>query len=139
MPLALRDISVGAVSYFEVDSLNRDSRITKPMFPTSRAGPFVCFEAQDGRSAWAAITSRQRADGKRLEIPRTARTGGSEKWRDVDLFLNDGACTYTGPDQAFVDAAQGERTFAASARPFIVAASIAQIVCEVDARKGNRL
>lgn len=139
MPLTQNEIQVGAVAYFDVAALNSDARITKPQYPTTRPSPFVCFEAANGLSAWAAITTRQRPDGKRLEIQKAWRVGGSIQWNNDDLFLNDGACTYTGLDQAFIDAAQTEQAFTTIARPGIASAGIAQIINVVNARHGNRL
>lgn len=139
MSLAQSEIQVGAVAYFDVTTLNSDARITKPQHPTTRPSPFVCFEAANGRSAWAAITTRQRPDGKRLEIQRAWRVGGSIQWNTDDLYLNDGACTYTGPDHAFIDVAHNEQAFVTIARPEILAAGIVHIVGAVNARHGNRL
>lgn len=139
MPLAQHEIRVGAVAYFDVTVLNGDARITPPTSPTTRPSPFVCFEVGHGRSAWAAITTKQRPDGKRLEIEKIWRLGGSIQWNNDSLFLNDGACTYVGPDQAFIDAAITEQCFVTIPRPGISLTGVEQIVAAVEKRHGNRL
>ncbi|MEW6112482.1 MAG: hypothetical protein AB1664_10165 [Thermodesulfobacteriota bacterium] len=139
MPLAQHEIQVGAVAYFDVTVLNGDARITQPYSPTTRPSPFACFEVGHDRSAWAAITTKQRPDGKRLEVEKAWRLGGSTQWNNDSLFLNDGACTYVGPDQAFIDAAVTEQAFVTIPRPGISATGVAQIITAVQKRHGNRL
>lgn len=137
MPLLINEIAVGAVAYFDISLLNSDQRITKPQHPANRASPFVCFQTDGTNSAWAVITTQYRKE--RLEILKLWRQEGSIQWNNDTLYLNDGACTYTGPNQAFIDAAVNETPFTKINRPQITLNGIAAITPVVIARKGPML
>ena len=137
MPLLTNEISVGAVAYFDTALLNGDPRLIKPQYPANRASPFVCFQINGTDSAWAVITTQYRKE--RLEISKPWRQEGSIQWKTDDLYLNDGACTYTGPNQAFVDAAINETPFTTINRPQVTPDGIAAIINTVMSRNGPML
>lgn len=73
--------------------------------------PFVCVDINGDRSTWTPLTGQHRDE--RLFIEREWRSGGELPWRVNDTYLNDGANTYTGPNDAFVAANASERTLPA--------------------------
>ncbi len=126
MPLQADEIVPGAVAYFDAAGLNADEDVSRPAFPTTRNGPFVCYQQIGDRSAW-----------KRLAIMAEWRSGGSPAWREGDQFVNDGATTYAGPAEAFVRAATDEAPF--RVRPAVSEPGVAAIVAEVRHRGGTFL
>jgi hypothetical protein len=135
MPLRAEDIAAGAVAYFDVGTLNADEDVSRPAFPTTRNGPFVCYQQVGNQSVWTPITTQFRRE--RLEIKAEWRSGGSPAWRENDQFVNDGATTYGGPADAFVWAASDEAPF--DVRPAVTEPGVAAIVAEVRQRGGTLL
>ncbi len=106
------DIFVGVVAYMDVETLNNDPRIEVPVSPVPRNGPFVCIRMIGRTSVWAHLVGRQPRYDYRLEIPTKWRFGGTDLWRtSPGCFLGDGATTYTGPNEAFVHAARGDKYY----------------------------
>jgi hypothetical protein len=137
MPLALHEIQVGAIAYFDISLLSNDPSIKKPAFPPNRPSPFICFQAQNGQSAWAVVTTQYRRE--RLVLEKAWRVEGSVQWRTDDLYLNDGACTYVGPDQSFVNAGVHETPFTTINRPQLIALGVAAVLAEVINRNGPHI
>lgn len=136
MTLAEDEIEPGAVAYFEADAISRDDRVDKPV-PPSRTGPCVCVQAANGRSVWSPLTTQFRKE--RLLIAQPWRLEGSQKWQNDNIYLNDGANTYVGPDQAFVDAAKDETPFTVINRPRIADDGVKAIIKEIEKRHGKLL
>lgn len=137
MPLLDSEIQAGCVAYFDITTLNADTRVSRPRCPTTRPSPFVCFESANDRSAWAPITTQFRKE--RLFLDPLWRVGGSKQWRTDHLYLNDGACTYVGTNAAFVDSAATETPFMKISRPRLTADGVAAVVAEVRQRRGTML
>jgi hypothetical protein len=137
MPLKLNEIVPGIVAYFDVSLLNRHSDLKQPASPTPRDGPFVCFAAVDGASAWAPISQQYRPE--RLLIKRAWRLGGNGAWISEEQYLNDGRTTYVGASQVFVEAAMRIDKCSAPNRPQVAPEGVAAIIAEVHKRRGNTL
>lgn len=135
LPLVESDVRPGAVAYFGVAVLHRLDDVAQPRFPTTRDGPFVCFAARARRSAWSPLTTQSRPD--RIRIPNAEVSGGVAYWKEKDLFLNDGATTYVGPNESFIRASQGVDDYPAAARPQFSAKALAAVRVAV-ARRGGR-
>lgn len=137
MSITLAEVVCGVVAYFDVVMLNADARVTKPAAPTPRNGPFMCFEVDDYRSGWAPLTWQSKVE--RIEIEPAWRTGGTEAWKKNTPYLNDGATTYVGPTEAFVDAARSADTYRTETRQFVSAAGVTAVLSEINRRGGRRL
>lgn len=103
------EIEPGLVVFVDPQQLLADARVchTKDP-PTSRSGPFVCTSSGSGHSTWAPLTTEPRRE--RLLLEREWLSGGHRQWLRDDQYLNDGANTWTGPDDAFVTASHAELT-----------------------------
>ncbi len=137
MPLALNEIAVGVVAYFDPALLLADAQVARPAVPVTRSGPFACVQCVAGRSVWSPITTQFRRE--RLEILPAWRAEGSVQWRTDTLYLNDGANTYVGPSASFVNAAVAETPFTVINRPCITAQGVAAIMAAITLRRGNVL
>lgn len=137
MPLTEAEITPGVVAFFSVQALNSDNQIIKPTAPTTRNGPFVCFETNNNNSAWTPLTKIPREE--RLEIKKEWRLGGSRSWQTTVHYLNDGATTYTGTNKAFVAAATSADTYEPEKRRYIATDGVEEIRTRIKIRGGSFL
>ena len=86
---------------------------------------------------WSNLTTIFRQE--RLYIDRSWRIDGSQKWRNGDQYLSDGAATYKGSNEAFVNAASGETPFTTIDRPKVTTQGVQKILDEIQERGGNTL
>lgn len=91
MALRTSDVRVGAVAYFDHELLLAEPDIDKGDDSLNRPGPFVCVEVLGDRSVWCAITGEQRPE--RLPIDPKWRRDGSDGWRTMPQYLQDGLAT----------------------------------------------
>jgi hypothetical protein len=136
MPLSKQEIEPGAVAYYDSDLVLNDDRISDAGLPL-RDGPLICVQSVNGRSVWCPLTTQFRPE--RLLIRAEWRLKGSQKWREDDIYLNDGANTFVGPDEAFVAAAANEIPFTVIDRPRVSMAGVEAIIVEIKNRAGKLL
>ena len=86
-------------------------------------------------STWAPLTTKDPRQ-VRLFIRLEWRTGGTEKWKRDDQYLNDGATTYVGPNESFVAAAANEIPITMCERGGIKPDGLAEIRKEIVGRGG---
>ena len=137
MVLAVSDIRPGAIAWFDAAQLNRNVAVDETgssVEPKSHLRPFVCYWASEAESSWAPLTSVYKDE--RLPIDTAWLQNAFGKLRNVDQYLQDGRNTYTGPHDAFVDAAATENVISAP-RPCISEEGVAKILDEVRYRGGE--
>ncbi|TRO11581.1 hypothetical protein EQ836_14900 [Ectopseudomonas mendocina] len=137
MPLSSNEIKVGAVAYFDQSILNSHKNIQQPTQQPDRPGPFVCVQVVDGKSMWSNVTTAFRKE--RLYLEKQWRIEGSQKWKKGDCYLSDGASTYVGLNEAFIEAAANETPFTTINRPQITAEGVNAILQEILARGGRTI
>jgi len=91
----------GDVIWLQQDILNADPLIhkTAPIRTSGGKRPFVVDHSGNGRACVAPLT-RSPGKGGRLWIAPSWRRGGDFKWHHGDIYLNDGANTFEGPEVA---------------------------------------
>lgn len=137
MGLQQDEIFEGVVAYLDPAVLNAHPDVVAPPSPAPRPGPFLCIEADAQRSCWIELTSRPGRD--RIEIPASARKGGSPRWRFSAVYVNDPRSTYVGAHAAFVAAARGDHWESSLERPCVDLQSVVGILRAVVAAKARRL
>ncbi|WP_449422697.1 hypothetical protein [Rhodanobacter lindaniclasticus] len=137
MSLALEEIAPGAIAYFDASVLNADPLVTNTGSPVNRVGignQFVCYKMEGQRSFWAPLTATFRRE--RLPIDPTWVSNGYGPLAGGGVYLQDGACTYVGPNDSFVVAAVNENPFE-NGRPIISADGLAEVLRVVAQRRGS--
>ena len=137
MPLKLEEINPGAIAYFDASVLNADPLVTNTGSPVNRVGignQFVCYKVDGPNSLWAPLTATFRRE--RLPIDPTWVSNGYGPLAEGGVYLQDGACTYVGPNPSFVLAAANENPFE-NARPAISADGLAEVLRVVAQRRGS--
>ena len=137
MALRTADVRVGAIAYFDHELLLAEPDVDRGDEGLNRPGPFVCVEVIGDKSVWSAITGEARPE--RLLIEAIWRRDGSDAWRSVPQFLNDGLATYLGPTAAFVRAGSRETPFTRFRRPSLTQEGIQAVLVEVRAQGGPLL
>jgi hypothetical protein len=137
MALRTADARVGAIAYFDHELLLAEPDVDKGDDGLNRPGPFVCVETVGDRSVWSAITGEARQE--RLLIEAIWRRDGSDAWRTMPQYLNDGLATYLGPTAAFVRAGSRETPFTRFRRPSISQDGIQAILAEIRKQGGTLL
>ena len=135
MALSSAQIRPGIVAYLDAAALNADAAVVKPVSPTTRNGPFLCFARSGQMSGWAPISTQHRDE--RLLISQEWRVSGGGSWQQDDQYLNDGSTTYVGPNASFIAAATATDKFDAATRPRVLPAGVTAVVGEIQARGGK--
>lgn len=136
MPLTNEEIFIGAVAYFSVDAIKGDQFERTgaiDMIDPGAVRPFVCYIASETSSCWSPITSTHRDE--RLMIAPTDR----ELMPGPMMYLADGRNSVRGPNNAFIEAANGCDTKNASTRPRVRYPKIFAVRDEIDLRGGLHL
>jgi hypothetical protein len=137
MSLQEREISYGAIAYFDALALNGDPSVSVSGDPVDREGSgsqFVCYDVGEGRSRWAPLTGTERPERMRVEAAWVSNGYGPLGRGEV--FLQDGKNTYSGPNGSFVAGAAGESPFPAG-RPMISTAGMVEVVRVISERGGQ--
>jgi len=136
MPLLDAEIAPGAIAYFDIELLHKDSAVSVSGDPVQRAGngnQFVCYKADEGISYWAPLTASQRTE--RLKIQAKWVSNGYGPLAGGKVCLQDGKNTYRGPNASFIAASISERPFN-GARPLISTDGLISIEATIRARGG---
>ena len=136
MPLAINEITIGAIAYFDVNTLNPDPLIIKSGDPVSRSASgnqFVCYKVVGAESYWAPLTGSSRPERLPIDPAWVKNPYGALAAGKVSL--QDGKNTYHGPSASFVAADVAEQPFF-KGRPIISGAGIAAIKQVIGSRGG---
>jgi hypothetical protein len=136
MSLRRTEIACGVVAYFDHRVLIESTEVDRPDDAINRPGPFVCVQTVGDKSVWSGLTTKSDGRPERLYLRPEWRTGGEDRWREDDQFLNDGLATYLGPTSVFVAAAAAERPFGRFTRPHVTSAGIAAIIGAITEQGG---
>lgn len=115
--IAADEVSAGIVVFLDTAVLRarRDLVWTGTGRDTVDSRLFVCTDLAGDSSEWSPLTTTYRRE--RLFVDRTWRGGGDPdcsggwpQWQLAEQYLQDGASTVTGPNEAFVAASHLECT-----------------------------
>ena len=136
--LSINEITTGTIAYFDIQSLNGDSRIKK--FGTVlnnntsdkvTTRPFVCYKATSSKTFWSPLSSVERKERLLLKSEWVINSIGKLNGK---TFLQDGKNAYVGDVEAFIDASVKEVLL--GARPRINEAGIREILKSIAQRNG---
>ena len=137
MSLAIEEIAPGAIAYFDASLLNADPLVKNTGSAVNRAGignQFVCYKVNGASSFWAPFTATFRRE--RLPINPAWVSNGYGPLAAGGVYLQDGACTYVGPNESFVAAAANENPFPGG-RPVLSPEGLVEVLRVVAQRKGS--
>lgn len=141
--ISVDEVEPGLVVFLDQEMLDQDSRVFRTQdLSTVKSRLFICFGLEANQSEWAPITTQGRRE--RLLLDSVWRTGGEPKcsggfaqWLNEDQYLADGANTYRGPVECFVDASHIECS-AVERRARLSAAGVEAVQFEVDRQQFRR-
>ena len=139
MPIASTEIQPGAVAYFDVATLLASSGVKCTAAPgVLRNGPFLCVEIKGDKSLWLQIIGSAGKEKDRFESEASARSGGSDNWRQRPQFLHDPRHPVIAPSAAVIAATAGELPMPVG-RPAIDSALLPDILAEIRKVRGASL
>ena len=136
MPLQAAEIQPGAVAYFDIEALHAAPEVTMTGARVQRqvtGNQFVCYKVEGGMSYWSPLTASFKKERTLIKAEWVAHgygpLGAGQVW------LQDGANTYRGPNAAFEAASHTEQAFNV-ARPAVSQEALQAIHKAIQARCG---
>jgi hypothetical protein len=139
MPIVSTEIQPGAVAYFDIATLLHSSGVKCTAAPgVLRNGPYVCVEIKGDKSLWLQVIGSAGKEKDRFEIADTARSGGSDNWRQRPQFIHDPRHPVIAPSAAVIAATVGELPMPVG-RPKIDGDLLPDILAEIRKVRGASL